>query len=191
MYEAIADPYCYRGSSVLKNRLGLRAQSELDAFEADATAQRFAEPLPEGRFTASHYRAVHRHIFGDVYRWAGRLRTVRIAKGDSMFCYPEHIANEMTRVFSALRMGNALRGLTVDGFASEAARFLADINAIHPFRDGNGRTQLAFVAALAAHAGHPFDLKNLQPDPFLQAAIKSFHGSEAPLASEVRRLVQR
>ena len=97
MYEAIADPYCYKGTSVLHNRLGLRDQEALDAFEAEATAQRFSEPLPIGRFGVAHYRAVHRHLFGDVFPWAGRFRRVRIAKGGSMFCYPEHITSEMAR----------------------------------------------------------------------------------------------
>jgi len=96
MYENSHDPYCYPNSSVLKNRLGLRDQEQLNAFEAMITAQRGEEPLPRGRLGFAHYRAIHRHLFQDVFAWAGKLRTVRIAKGDSMFCYPEHIDAEGT-----------------------------------------------------------------------------------------------
>jgi fido (protein-threonine AMPylation protein) len=97
MYESGPDPYCYPGTTVLKNRLGLRRQEELDAFEAMITAQRGEEPLPRGRLGYAHYRAIHRHLFQDVFDWAGKIRTVRIAKGASMFCYPEHIDAEMRR----------------------------------------------------------------------------------------------
>jgi cell filamentation protein len=90
MYESGPDPYCYPDSSVLKNRLGLRDQAELDAFEALITAQRGEEPLPRGRLGYAHYRAIHHHLFQDVFEWAGQPRTVRIAKDGSMFCYPEH-----------------------------------------------------------------------------------------------------
>jgi cell filamentation protein len=143
VYAAIDDPYCYKGTTVLRNRLGLRVQADLDEFEADATAQRFAEPLPPGRFSVAHYCAVHRHIFGDVYPWAGRVRTQRIAKGESMFAYPEYI----NRVFAELREQDLLRNLAPREFAKGAAHFLAELNAIHPFRDGNGRAQLTFVPA--------------------------------------------
>jgi cell filamentation protein len=189
VYEAIADPYCYKGTSVLRNRLGLRDQEALDAFEAEATAQRFSEPLPIGRFGVAHYRAVHRHLFGDVFPWAGRFRRVRIAKGGSMFCYPEHIASEMARIFGELKAKAWLRGLSVDAFAQEAAHFLAELNAIHPFRDGNGRTQLAFVTLLAFAAGYQVDFERIEPKSFLDAMIESFQGRERPLALALQQLV--
>jgi cell filamentation protein len=188
-YDAYEDPYCYRGSAVLKNRLGLRDQTALGHFEAEATAQRFSEPLPRGRFTPHHYRAIHRHIFGDIYPWAGRYRRVRIARGNSMFCFPEHIHWEMRRVFAALPDGRILASFTKQKFAKVSAHFLAELNAIHPFRDGNGRTQLAFVAALAHAVGHPLKIDRLEPTEFLQVMIKSFHGIEAPLADHMLVLV--
>ncbi len=95
--------------------------------------------MPEGRWSVRHYRAIHHHIFQDVYPWAGRLRTVRIAKGDSVFCYPERIGIELRRTFETLRQNDVLRRRDRTGFAAGAARFLADLNAIHAFRDGNGR----------------------------------------------------
>jgi cell filamentation protein len=181
VYAAIDDQYCYKGTTILKNRLGLRVQADLDAFEADATAQRFAEPLPQGRFTVTHYQAVHRHIFGDVYPWAGRFRTVRIAKEESMFAYPEYIGQEMRRVFAELREQDLLRDTSAREFGKGAAHFLAELNAIHPFRDGNGRTQLTFVSLLAFEAGHPIAFERIKPRPFLKAMIESFSGREKSL----------
>jgi len=174
---------------VLKNKLGLRDQGQLSAFEALSVAVRAEEPLPVGRFSAAHYCAVHRHLFQDVYGWAGRYRTVRMTKDRSPFCYPENIAGEMRALFARLRDADLLRGREAKAFAEEAAAFLAYLNAIHPFREGNGRTQLTFTALLAAQAGHPLDLSRLEPASFLQAMIASFFGDEAPLRRHLWTLV--
>jgi cell filamentation protein len=184
-----ADRYCYAGTTVLKNRINLRNQEELNGFEAVSVALRAEDPLPIGRFSPSHYCAVHRHLFQDVYRWAGRYRSVRMTKDDSPFCFPENIASEMRGLFARLRDDNFLRERDADGFANGAAAFLAYLNAIHPFREGNGRTQLPFVALLAAHAGHPLDLGQLDADAFLEAMIASFFGDEEPLRRSIRRLI--
>ncbi|MGD9867705.1 MAG: Fic/DOC family protein [Hyphomicrobiales bacterium] len=188
-YAVVADPYCYAGTAVLKNIPGLRDQATVEGFETAITTQRAQEPLPSGRFSVSHYRAIHRHLFQDVYRWAGRFRTVRIAKEETMFCYPEHIAGEMRRLFGELRDGNYLRDLDAGPFSAGLAHFVAELNAIHPFRDGNGRTQLIFATVLAQRAGNPLVLKRLRPRRFLLAMIRSFHGDEGPLREEISRLI--
>jgi cell filamentation protein len=168
MYDAVSDSYCYPGTTVLKNRANLRTQSDLDFFEEEATAQRFAEPLPPGKFDSRHLRAVHRTP------GPGALRTVRISKGGSSFCYPENFDREMGRLFADLAKQKNLSGLDADAFADKAAHFLAELNAIHPFREGNGRTQLSFMTSLAERAGHPFALERIEcsmrPSPALVAA---------------------
>jgi cell filamentation protein len=188
-YDSTPDPYCYPGTSVLRNRADIREQASLEAFEHEALLQRSEEPYPAGRLTVSHYRAIHRHLFQDVYEWAGRFRTVRIGKGGSMFCYPEHIAAEMRRIFGELKRQRYLSALTAAEFASNGAHFLAEVNAVHPFREGNGRTQLAYFALLAETAGHPLDLERLDPDALLVATIDSFRGNESRLAQLIRRLI--
>lgn len=192
MYEAVADPYCYAGSAVLKNIPGLRDQAALDKFEAIATAKRAEEPLPAGVLDVAHYRAIHRHLFQDVYRWAGRFRTVRIAKAEAMFCcYPENIPAQMRTLFGDLKAKRFLRSQAPDAFASAAAHFLATLNAIHPFRDGNGRTQLAILSLMANRAGYPLTLDRIDPDAFLVAMIASFHGDERHLANQMQSFIGR
>jgi cell filamentation protein len=133
MYEATAEPDCYPGSTVLKNKLGLRTQVELDKSEQFFVSQRAREPLPAGRLSHTHYRAIHRHLFQDVYRWAGRQRGIRISKNGSTFCYPEYIEREMRRLFGWLADENFLRDLDTETFAHQAAHFIAELNTIHPF----------------------------------------------------------
>jgi cell filamentation protein len=188
MYDAVADPYCYPGTTVLINKLGLRDQAQLNAFEAEITLQRAAEPLPAGGLDYAHYRAIHRHLFQDVFAWAGRVRTVRISKDASMFCFPENIDGEMRTLFGNLRGLNFLRGLSPGAFAGHAAHFLSELNAIHPFREGNGRTQLAFLTLLAENAGHPLSLERMNPDAMLAAMVESFHGDEDQLRALIGAL---
>jgi cell filamentation protein len=189
MYDSTDDPYCYPGTKVLKNRRNLRTQGALDRFETAITAQRFNEPLPPGKLTEQHYQRVHRHLFKDVYTWAGRYREVRISKGDSAFCYPEYIPREMKKLFEGLRRDNFLHGLSAELFTRKAASFLAGLNAVHPFRDGNGRSQMAFMALVAASAGHPLRLSRLIPGDFMAAMIRSFQGDEEPLGEQMTRLL--
>lgn len=189
MYESGLDPYCYPDTSVLVNRLGLRDKAQLDAFETFMTAQRGEEPLPRGRLGYTHYRAIHRHLFQDIFDWAGQLRTVRIAKGGNMFCYPEHIDGEMRRLFARLHAERSLQKLAAAAFAEKAAHLLAELNAIHPFREGNGRTQLSFLTLLAAQAGHPLALELMDPVAMLAAMVTSFQSDEAPLVSLIAELI--
>lgn len=152
LYDAADDPYCYEGTSVLKNRLDLRTQDELTEFEHAISSQRAEEPLPTGNLDQQHYCALHRHLYQDVYDWAGELRTVRTSKGGNMFCYPEHMTAQLNKVFGEFVAAKQLRGLDADEFADQAAHFLAELNAVHPFREGNGRTQLTFLKLIATAA---------------------------------------
>lgn len=190
MYESADDTYCYPGTSVLKNRLDLRTQEQLDEFVTAITFQRADEPLPAGQLDYSHYLAIHHHLFQDVFDWAGQIRTVRIHKQGSTFCYPEHIDREMRRVFAELKKANNLRGLDADSFSKKAAHMLAELNAIHPFREGNGRTQNAFLTILADRAGQSLDLERLNRPEMMNVMIASFGGDEKPLASLIRQLIR-
>jgi cell filamentation protein len=189
MYKADPDPYCYPGTTVLINRAGLRDQAALDDFEGEMSSLRFSEQLPDGRLSCRHYLAVHRHLFQDVYPWAGKIRTVRIAKGGNAFCYREHIDREMRRLFADLSKQKYLKGLDARTFADNAAHFLAELNAIHPFREGNGRTQLSFLVVLAEKAGHPLNRRWFKPQATLRAMIASFGGNERPLAGLIWRSI--
>jgi cell filamentation protein len=189
MYDAIDDPYTYENSTVLINKLDLREQAELDAFEAEISNARADEPLPEGNLDFTHYKAVHHHLFQDVYEWAGMARTVRMSKGGNTFCFPENIEIQATKLFGELQENDFLRGLDGVGFADKAAHFLAELNAIHAFREGNGRSQLTFFILLADYAGHLIDLDKLDPHKLLDAMIASFDGAKAKLANVIKDLI--
>lgn len=189
-YDVSDDRYCYKGTSVLKNRARLRDAKTLEAFELEMMALRSREPLPEGHFTPAHYRSVHHHLFQDVYTWAGKYRTVRTAKGGNWFCYPEHIASSMNQLFKKLELPALKLGAAEADFLDAAADFLAELNAIHAFREGNGRSQLAFMHLLSRRAGHPLNLDRVAAsETFMASMIASFLGDNRPLRSELQKLL--
>lgn len=149
---------------------------------------RAEEPLPTGRFDPGHYKAIHRHLFQDVYRWAGRYRTVRTSKGGNAFCYPENISAQTNQLFAQLHNEPFIGNGSFEEFVDVAADFLAELNAIHAFRDGNGRSQLSFLHLIAQRAGHPLDLSLIDASKFLAAMILSFGGELSPLKSQLARL---
>ena len=128
--------------------------------------------------------------FQDVYDWAGEIRAIRTGKGNNWFCYPEYIEGEADRVFRELAARNYLADNPgKQEFAAEAAWILSEINAIHPFREGNGRIQLVFLTMLARNAGLRINERKLRPQQFLAAMIQSFGGEPAQLTSEIARLL--
>lgn len=124
-----------------------------------------------------------------VYEWAGQPRRIPVGKGGNWFCFPENINGEMEKLFARLAAANYFKGLSEKEFAKAAAHFLAELNAIHPFREGNGRAQLSFLGMLAEQAGHPLNFDKLDPKSILDAIIESFVGSEARLEAQIAGLL--
>ena len=112
------DPYADPVSGVLRNRLGIADPDRLRQVEAGVSYAALAElairDLP-GRYDLDHLCAFHREIFGDLYPWAGKVRSVATAKSD-LFCLPQHIQAYADEVFSCLAGEHRLRGLDHDPF---------------------------------------------------------------------------
>ncbi len=185
-YDATDDPLCYPGTAVLKNLADLLDQDDLDQFEQLMFLTRSEEPLPDGDLDYEHYKAIHHHFFQDVYDWAGEPREVRTGKGGNWFCYPEYIDTEMKKVFAQLAAEDHLSQITdLATFAGRASYFIAEINAVHPFREGIGRCQLTLLNVLMEISGFEMDEELLDPDGFMDAMIASFHGDNGPLTRSI------
>lgn len=188
VYAAEDDPLCYPGTTVLRNKLNIEDQAKLDEFELPLFLTRADEEVPTGNLDYEHYKVVHHHLFQDIYEWAGEVRTIRIGKGGNWFCYPEYIDQEMRRIFGGMAEADYFRGLAIEDFAGEVAHVLAEINAVHPFREGNGRTQLTFLAMLMENAGFSFNADVLERERVLNAMIESFAGDETRLAKLITEI---
>jgi cell filamentation protein len=186
------DPYLDSESGVLHNRLGIRDASTLVQVEADITLAAAVllteNPLP-GVYDLEHLRAFHRALFKDIYDWAGELRTVQIARTEP-FCLPQFLDSAATDIFAAIRKDRYLRGLDRAGFLDRLAHHLGEVNALHPFREGNGRAQRAFFAQLARQAGWTVRWTRLQRDENDAASRASLRGDVRPLRTLLDRLVE-
>ncbi len=176
------DPYVWPGTAVLRNKLGISDEDELDYRERELVSMRRREGIPAGRFDLKHLRAIHRQLFQDVYDWAGELRTVEISRGGSQFQLRRFMEVGMADVHRRLVAADFLRRLEPDAFVRQAAEIIGDVNYVHPFRDGNGRTQLLYLDQLAEQAGHPLDLTRLTRDRWIPACQAAHQGRHAELA---------
>jgi len=179
-----SDPYLHPGTNVLKNLRGLTDPELLERFEARRTHYRVSElidnPVP-GRFDLGHLKAIHRYIFQDVYEWAGQFRTVNISKGGHLFGLATFLEPALQQVLTKLAAENHLIELDADTFAGRAAYFLGELNAAHPFREGNGRAQREFIRELGLKAGHYIDWRATTAKEMIEASQLSHLRGESCL----------
>lgn len=152
----MVDPYLDSTGRVLRNLLDIDDIATLERAESDITSARLYElslRRVEGDFDFTHLRRCHRLIFQDLYDWAGEVRTVEIAKGP-YFCPMRNIQAYADDIFGRLCEQHQLRGFSRAEFVPAIAALYGDINALHPFREGNGRAQRFFLGMLAHQAGH-------------------------------------
>jgi cell filamentation protein len=162
--------YCYPPDyGVLSNKADIRDGAELERFERLHTASRMLD-CPTVPITYEGYRALHRHIFQDVYPWAGEARVVDIQKAD-LFAHWRFVNREMEKRFALLDREGGLRDLPAPAFAERAATHIAEINAIHPFREGNGRIQRLFLKQLAAGAGLDLQIGRMDREGWMRGCI--------------------
>ena len=181
--SGVEDPYVYPGTTLLRNRLGTTDPDYLDKQERGLVVLRSRRGVPRGSFDLAHLRAIHHHLFQDVYGWAGELRTVEISKGRQQFQFRKFIETGMGDVHGRLVHSRFLKGLAAAAFAEQAAVIVGDINYIHPFREGNGRTQLQYLKQLAEQAGHPLDLGRIEGPAWIGGSIASHAADYAPMAA--------
>lgn len=186
MPREFSDPYVYPGTQVLKNKPGIRSEQGLAVYEYEQTAFRIDElrekPIA-GRFDLNHLKAIHKHLFQDVYAWAGEVRSVLITKGGSQFAAPAFIEGYAGTLAAALAKENHLKGLEKSAFVDGLARHFSEFNAVHPFREGNGRATREFFGQLARNAA--YELNQTQIDQrkaeWNAASARSFGGDLEPL----------
>lgn len=183
------DPYTDPETGILRNKPGIKTAANLDAFERLSVQQRMREKLPTGRFDLAHLKAIHRHLFQDVYDWAGEIRTVEISKGGHQFQFRQFVSQGVDYVHKEIAKTNFLRGLSPEEFAERAATVIGDLNYAHPFREGNGRTQFVFLAQLAERAGHAVNVNKVPNQEWISASKQAFQGDTSMMAQLIGKMI--
>lgn len=182
----------YTGTSVLINIENIRdpvglleRETELQLAAYEEMFASFDETLtPDLPF----FYYLHNMMFSRLYVWAGRPRTVGISKGGTPFCPPQNIDAMMSALLSELEGEQWLAGLGLESFLKRAAYYVCEINAVHPFREGNGRAIRFYLDVLSARArGDIFDWTLSSEDEYLRACVAGFAGDYEPMLSILKR----
>lgn len=158
------DPYLEPATGILRNNLGITDQRTLDVAEADLVEARRVQMIVRPVKVTGDLRqlqAIHGQLFQGVYDWAGQLRTVDIRKGtdaEAEFFMPvSRLESGAGFAFAELADEKQLHGLDRDRFVERLAHHYDQVNYLHPFREGNGRTQRIFWTQIAADARYDLD----------------------------------
>lgn len=164
------DPYLYPGLNVMRNRLGIRQAERLAQAAYELTALRAATlPLGPSARGLPHLCAIHRHLYQDVFDWAGEIREIDIYQGDTRFCHFAYIEKEGNALMQDLEDEAYLVGLNPEEFVARLSHYYCEINVLHPFRIGNGIAQRIFFEQLAIHAGYQLNWRDIDPEAWAQA----------------------
>jgi len=183
---------CYAGTTCLINKLSIHDEDQLAVVEAGITMMKDSElsehPI-QGRFDFAHYKAIHRYLFEDLYAWAGETRTVDMSKKGTSFIKAEDIDRLAESAFRRLRAKHFFTDMPFDEFVKNIVDFYCVLNMLHPFREGNGRTQRVFFTQLIRNAGYDIDFAKIDPDELMVATIQAANGVEDLLREIFREAI--
>ena len=182
VYASSGSIYCYADTNVLRNRFGIRDGKQLKQVEDDLTTIRQHDLIDKpitGRFTANHLCSIHRYLFGDVYSFAGYYRRESIAKGQTVFENPNDIEWKLKKLLAELKNENYLKDISEQGFLPRLAYYFAEMNFLHPFREGNGRATREFIRQLLRVNGYTVDWSLVDVETLLKAMEASVFDTAA------------
>lgn len=183
--------YCYPGTNVLKNKLDIRDLDRLHEAERDYSSVRQAELSNmgvTGHFSFKHLCSIHKQLFQDVYSWAGKTRTVDISKG-TIFCLVQFIESQFDDLYRKLKKENFLADIADEKeMGKRLAFYLGELNMIHPFREGNGRTQRIFIEQLCLNNGRfEIDFTEITKEEMIAASVRSANASNDMLEELIEK----
>ena len=176
VYTTVQSLYCYPESDVLKNKLNIRDRDELKQAEEEITALKqymLMESPINGRFTKTQLMNIHRFLFEDIYPFAGHIRREQISKGDTMFFPPHLIGQELDKVFFKLHSEKMMHEKDRKHQIEHLSYIMSELNIIHPFREGNGRSIRELIRCMALYYGFTLDWSCVDRDTMLDAAVRS------------------
>ncbi len=170
---------CYPNTTVLINKLDITDEKLLSetesVFVSFKAAQLIEQPL-KSDFSFDDYKALHSYLFSDLYEWAGSVRKIDMSKMTTRFTACDRIEEQGQRIFSRLRSMDYFRGLARSELVAEVADLYHTLNLLHPFREGNGRTQRVFFTQLIRAAGYDIDYSELNSELLMIGSIQAASG---------------
>lgn len=173
-YGTGQDLYCYPGTSVLRNKFDLyedEALQEAERMLSEIAASEIEFELPP--YDLAYWQRIHHKLFSQAYSWAGELRTIDISKGDTRFCTVTRVEAEAQKLFSKAEKAAWFGEISRLELVREVAEFYGDLNMVHPFRDGNGRSQRILFEHLVINTGFEISWWAVDQAEWTQANINA------------------
>lgn len=195
--NGIDEIYCYP-NGVLKNKLGIMDEDTLSKLEAELTSINLTSFLikpVKGNLDFKHYKKIHKEIFEDIFVFAGKTRTVSMSKGTTAFCLWMYIDEQCEKLFklieNELLLNKKYKEIEKKEFINLIAKYMTELNVIHPFREGNGRTLREYFRLLFLKCGYELHYAKCTKEEILEADIASFQGNENLLLDLLNKITNK
>ncbi|MDD2377757.1 MAG: Fic family protein [Bacilli bacterium] len=158
--------YCYPNTDVLMNSRNIKDPEVLNSVERMISTYNLShlqvEPI-KGKFDIEHYFKIHKYLFNDLYPFAGKIRLENMTKGSTPFCRPDYIHYYLSKTLEKLN-NDITKVSNEDEMFEVLAYYYSEINVIHPFREGNGRTQREFFREFVDAKCNNYEFGNYKID---------------------------
>lgn len=192
MYDAINSKYTYKGTDILKNKLGIKDEKLLKEYETRIVAFKIATIstviLPMD-YTPERLKFIHKYLFDDIFYFAGEYREENITKGNFRFSEFEYIEENIQRIFNNIKI-DEMRKMSFNDFVKQISYIMTELNVLHPFREGNGRTIRELIREICFDCGYVIDWYEINHDDILKASIKAVF-DETEQIKMLRRSVKK
>lgn len=196
-YDAGSDPYTDKATGILRNKFGITDQNELDDAESDITSLEIVGLMVNGMplnsaISFEVMKKIHKQLFGDIYTWAGEIRTINLEKDSTKFCEYRFIESEGARIFDELAAEN-LQEVAGDSkrYIERIAYYCSELNALHPFREGNGRTLRTLISILVMNeSGQTIAWDRMDPQENIDACIYAYHRDNSKIEKMLQSILE-
>lgn len=194
-YALADDPYIDQSTGILKNKLGAKTQARLDKIEAEITYVVIATLTHGSKVDALTFDVdllyeLHKEIFRDIYVWAGKPRTDDISKEQTYFAHAAYIHQELERIFKELHSDAGL-GADRAQFIDRLTYYYSELNAVHPFREGNGRTIRTLLSLLAQRYGYDIEWTRMEQKENIRASKEALRDNLSVMRGMLANLVTK
>lgn len=172
MYDAINSKYTYPNSFVIKNKLNIKDEKKLEEYERQMVSFKLAtirkHSMPE-KFDSNRLKCIHNYLFCDIYDFAGKYREENITKDNFMFAQFEYISANIDILLNKIDIEN-LKRISIDEKLKKISYYMTELNVLHPFREGNGRTIREFIRQLLNAIGLDIDFSKIEYEEIIKVS---------------------
>lgn len=192
MYDAINSKYTYKGTDILKNKLDIKDEELLKEYETRIVAFKIATISTltlKMDYTPERLKFIHKYLFEDIFYFAGEYRQENITKGNFRFSEYVYIEDNIKQIFQKIDI-EEMKKMSFDNYIKVLSYIMTELNVLHPFREGNGRTIRELIREICFDCGYVIDWYEINHDDILKASIKAVF-DETQQIKMLRRSVKK